>query len=351
MKQSSVFRLLIGLGIVFNVAGCSASAHRFSLPPTSRTDIVTHHTLSNSSYTTPSPLETEGWGVGFVRQEHLNISPFDRPQTEEFSIPMNTAFSPYLIIGQQYSKSTTVLITVLLDYKQVPFTLDGIHGLLHKLTLPPKSDVYLKMEMVIDELGAHDLIIIAFAEPDFHPLEEEQRLTRLNPSLVGRRAVVIVGNDRAGYRKLGTDMLGNPIPEATYDALRVFFAHLPKRRLGAPLADSQLFFETIPPGAFFAFQIVAKNEHLESAEYAIVIFFDFRQVKISNDGVILTKLGPNEESTYKVEMPIPNDKEVHELQAVYVFDPYKSILREEVTAPFVFGSVRAGIQALKKNHK
>jgi len=328
------------------------SCAKFSSPPvgsapTPAQDVVIHPSFSPSVLFTDLPEGMgPGWGIGFVRPEHLSIFPFDRPQTEEFRLSAGETFSPYLILGGNFEESMSVLVTVLLDYQQVSFELDGETGILHKLDLPPNVNVNLPMKLTIDQPGAHDLIVIAFADPDDRPLDAETRMLQLHPALAGRRAVVVVGDNENPFKVLLPEMVGKPpIPESNSDYLRVAFATLPDGRTDIPPADRQFTVTPVSRNEDFSFQVIAKNEDEEYVEYAMVTFLDFRQVALNETGVLLASFGPGEEATFDGTVHIPDVAGVHELQVVYILDPYQSILRDEVTAPFVFGSVRVGLQA------
>jgi hypothetical protein len=309
-------------------------------------DVVIHSSFSPSVVFTDLPDGMgSGWGVGFVRPEDLSISPFDRPQTEEFRLSVGEKFTPYLILGSNLDKPMNVLVTVLLDYQQKSFELDGEAGILHKLEISPNVELNLPMNLAIDQTGAHDLIVIAFADPDYHPLDSETRLLQLQPALAGRRAVVVIGDNEYPFKELLPDMVGKPVPESNSDYLGVALAVLPNGRTDIPPADRQFTVTSVPRNGDFSFQVIAKNEDEEHVEYAMVIFLSFRLVSLDEDGVLLASLDPGEETTFDGTVHIPDIVGIHELQVVYILDPYKSILREEVTAPFVFGSVRVGLQA------
>jgi hypothetical protein len=308
-------------------------------------DVAIHRSFSPSVVFNNIPEGMgSGWGVGFVRPEQMSIPALERPQTEEFRLSVGENFAPYLILASNLDQPTSVLVTVLLDYKQVSFELDGETNILHKLELPAGIATNLPMNLTIDEPGAHDLIVIAFAGADEHPLDGETRLD-LQPALAGRRAVVIIEGNENPCKKLLPDLMGGPIPESSSDYLRVSLATPPDGQTDIPPADRQFTVTSVSRGQNFSFQVIAKNEEEEHVDYAMVAFLNFRQVALDNDGVLLASLDPDEEATLDGQVHIPDAAGVYELQIVYVLDPYKSILREEVMAPFIFGSVRVGLQA------
>ncbi len=331
--------------VLLILAGCAvASSPPVGFTSTPAPDVVIHESFSSSVVFADLPDGLDpGWGMGFARPEHLSIPPFDRPQNEEFRLSDGETFSPYLIIGGNFDEPMRLLVTVFLDYQQVSFELDGKTGILHQLDLPANVELNLPMKLTINQPGAHDLFVIAFADPDEHTLDAEARILQ-HDGLTGRRAVVVVGDDEDPFKVLLPDMMGAPIPESNYDYLRVALATLPDNRNDVFPADRQLIVTPVSRDDDFLFQVIAKNEDEAYVEYAMVTFLDFRQVALNEAGVLLASFGPGEEATFDGKVHIPDVVGVHELQVVYIMDPYKSILRDEVTASFVFGSVRVGLQ-------
>jgi hypothetical protein len=60
--------------------------------------------------------------------------------------------------------------------------------------------------------------------------------------------------------------------------------------------------------------------------------------------MVLLNLNVREEKILDTEIALSTKPEVDQLQIIYVFDPYKSILNNEVRAPYVFNSPRIAIE-------
>lgn len=236
--MSALNKIYIGVTIsliLTILVSCSASEAPQASSSSSVGDLIYHSTLSASVVTTDLPDEIGvGWRGGFVKPESLNMSPFSRPQTEEIRLAVGEELSTYLIVSGNLDKSMSVLITVLVDYHQVSFELDGSVGVLHKLVLPPKTELNVPMSLDIDQPDAHDLLVIAFADPDCHPADAETRLLQLQHTFAGRRAVVVVNDDNTPFNKLPPDMYGEPIPKSNSDYLGVIFATLPDGQANIP---------------------------------------------------------------------------------------------------------------------
>jgi hypothetical protein len=158
--------------------------------------------------------------MGFVRPQDRDIPPLKRPQTEEFRLRQGEPFAPLLILGTE--QRTTFLVTVLLDYRQVPFTLDGRYGLLHEVVIPPQRDVELPMQVDIEGAGAHDLAVVAFADPHNHSMDPMYR-SSMDQRFASRRTVVVVGDSTEPVRHLSADITGSPPPPGVNFGLSVAF--------------------------------------------------------------------------------------------------------------------------------
>jgi hypothetical protein len=302
---------------------------------------IIHDSFSEQVSFDPPGLPIRGVGIGFVRPGHRDIPPLERPQTEEFRLAEGEPFVPFLILHAK--EQTTFLVTVLLDYRQVPFELDGRYGLLHEVTIPPNLDVELPMRVDIEGWGAHDLIVVAFADPHNHSMDPDYRDT-MAQRFVGRRAVIVVGSPEEPARHLTPDVTGSPPPPGVTFGLRVAFATASETH---PAIDpeQQMFLAEGQRNKKFPYRIWVSNYHGQAAvNYALTLFLDFHQIKLNGKDVLNVHLEAGHEVLIDTELILPAEPGVHELQIVYVMDPYRSILRDEVTAPFVFGSPRLGIK-------
>jgi hypothetical protein len=97
-------------------------------------------------------------------------------------------------------------------------------------------------------------------------------------------------------------------------------------------------------GELYQFDVWASNLDGEmGSEYALLMFKNFHQVDINGQNITLIDLNPNEEAIVDTEIKLSDKPGIDQVQIVYIFDPYKSILRGEVRAPFVFNSARLAI--------
>lgn len=309
-------------------------------------DIVKHTEFSNLVITNPAPSAIQGQGLGLVQSSNLSVPPFERPQTEEFQLATGEPFAPYLVLVSQDDASLTVLVTALLDYDQVSFELDGYTGLLHEVVIPPHTELNLPMRLTVEGSGAHDLIFIAFVDPYLHSPDVNTRDSDLG-NIIGRRTQIIVGDKEEPFKTLPLLAEGQDAPsEMASIPIRIGFAATPEEQTSHPSAR-QIVFTRVVSGESFPFQIWVTNFGDElPVEYGMVAFLNYHQIPLNQHQVATVQLGTGrQEAILNTDVMIPEFPVIHEFQVIYVFDPYKSILHEQVSVPFVFSTVRLSLDA------
>lgn len=302
-------------------------------------DIVVHNGFSPEVYMDKSWVEAPGLGIGFVWLEDKDKPPDLRPQTEEVSLTEPGIFDPLLILVTD--QEIPALVTVLLDFQQIDFELDGQVGLLHEVTLVPGVDLEIPLRVNIENPGMHELMVLAFTDPYNSSLDPMYRMSE--SKMVGRRAIVFVGDKRESARQFPSALPGVPIPKDVSLGLGVSFASPPTRRQPHP-ADQQLYVGEGKAGELFPYRIWASNYQGEAgSDYAFVIFQDYHLVPVYGNDVTIIHLEPDEEAIIDTDIKLPRETGVSQMQIVYIFDPYKSILHDEVRAAFVLHSERIAI--------
>jgi len=301
---------------------------------------VRHDTLSEeTSRVTWSGVKTHGLGVGFVRAEDRATWPYDRPSTSRFLIEEGVPFTTFLILSTGHDQPYPVLISVLVDYRQVEFRLDGKKGLLHYLEIDPGAEVNteIPMEVPIDGLGWHDVTVVVFPDPEFQPTDRQQRLP---PKLgaFGRRTVVCVADCAPVRSALPEPMVGTPGAMGGPKALPLVPGDRPpKERLLTAI--------TARAGAAVDLELWADNQRDIALEYVVVPFLNYRQVSYAGSNRLLFHMPPDSSLFVPGRVQVPNREGVHEFAFLYVSDPFLAI--EAVTDPFVQSDMRAGIIAEK----
>ncbi|MBI5822443.1 MAG: hypothetical protein HZB18_00290 [Chloroflexi bacterium] len=305
-------------------------------------DIVQHNNFSNQVHTDSLWGSPRGIGIGFVWPEERKTPPEYRSQTEEIDLGDKKSLDPLLILTT--SRKTTVLVSVILDYQQIPFEMDGQIGLLHEVNILPGGDFEIPIRIPITSPGVHDLIVVAFADPYNGSLDANFR-SALDVDVVGRRAQIISsGKSKPAIQGLEV-IEGEPVPGDVALGLGVSFAAKPKPGETTHPSERQLYVSSGKTSELYQFDIWASNLNGEMAsEYALLVFKNFHQINVDDRNVLLINLNQNEEAIINAEIKLSEKPGIDQIQIVYVFDPYKSILHEEVRAAFVFNSPRLAIE-------
>lgn len=342
-------RLLLAMTLCFLVAltGCTQKDNYGEIV-NGIADVVVHDDYSdNVIYQGVIPEATEmgmNTGLGVVRPEDISTNPLERPQIQEFRLAEGQNFNPYFRTHNGFQEPSTILVTVVLDYKQVEFTLDGMKGLLHQITVPPDTDINIPFSLDIDTTGAHDVLIIIFTDPYNQTLDVNYRMS-FNTHALGYRTVVIVGGDGAPVRDIDATITGVPIPPDSSFNPDVGFASMPED-IDTPAYERQRYVFNAVAGSSCLFQMYSANEEKSRAITQVMIpFLDYHQVDINGSNLLVASLSPGEEALTNIELQLSDDPYIHQFQVIYLFDPYKSVLSKEVYSTFAFGSFRIAINA------
>lgn len=344
--------LLLAALVILSLPGCSSTPQGSSGTTSWRADVVAHPTFSDQVHVAhwaegtqvESIQDPSQIGLGFVRPQDRNTPPPELPQNVELRIDEGQPLQLDLVLNTAVSR--IFLVTALVDYKQVPFSLDGKTGLLHEVNVEQGGQTYLPVEIEVNGRGAHDLILLAFADPYDRPWDDAYRKTLLLE--VGRRAVVIVGDEDRPFRDVRPDVYGAPVPERIHFGLSMAFAEPPNSpEDGSHPSERQMRMAAEgKPGEAFPYQLWVSNYNFPNdvADYAMLRFLDFHQIDFKGKDLYVAHLDGPQECIIDDSVLLPNEPGVHELQIVYVFDPYKSLLRNEVPAAFVMASQPLGIK-------
>jgi hypothetical protein len=337
---------LCACSVLNNVLVPQISAPTPTLQPLTIQDIIVHHPLLANSQVRDWGLkiyDTSQIGVGFVRPENLNTPPVELPQNDELYLAEGQSLSLYLVL--RTGEHAIFLVTVLLDYHQTPFLMDGQRGLLHEVDLESGGDLYVPIQIDIHESGAHDLIILAFKNPYNRPIDHDLRSNE-QCLITGRRTVVIAGND---YRPVGIiqpDVVGNAPPSGVDWGPPILFANLGSVHPSQPEGQMNMAAHG-NPNQTFAYRVWMSNlgdKTPEPVNYGLVRFMNYHQIDFKGKDLFVVHLDEKQEALLDDKLTLPAQAGVNEVQIIYIYDPYKSLLREEVLAPFVFGSQCLGIQ-------
>lgn len=308
--------------------------------------VAVHEELSGGAVLgeVPPGVVQGALGIGFVRPEHRDVPPFERPQTEEFHLLPDEPFAPFLILLNNSSDSEVFLVTVLLDYRQVAFQLDGQEAVLHEVSVPALTELELPMRVESMEPGSHDLQVLAFEDPYNLTMDVDHRQMWGFGQVYGRRAVLVVGGVAAPARDPDSLATGMPLQASVIPgAPSVSLVRAPSEAETAHPSQRRLYVDVASRGCAYPFEILAANETDTAASFGIVAFLDYHQVSLDGQELLAAHLGPGEEVTLSEELVMPQEPGVHQLQVVWLLDPYHSVVRDEAASPFVYASARVAI--------
>lgn len=287
-------------------------------------------------------------GVGLVRDEHRHLPRLERPQNREFHLGPNKPFAPYLLLSNNTDNPQIHLISAVVDYRQISFTLDRKEGMLHEVSVPPGTELEIPVSLAIAGEGMHDVLFLEMSRPYNATLDIDERMSTVNETF-GTRAIVFVGNEEAPARSL--DYLTNSasaIPKGIEYNPPIHFAEASLQTEIHP-AKRQLYVAQTPPGETYSFQVRITNESKRPVEYLFIPLFNYRQVSVNGKDVWAVRLGAKEEIVVDVALPLPEEEGIHLFEMVYIYDPYRSLLQERVQSPFIKSSERLAFAILSES--
>lgn len=325
------------LVLLFCLLGAMTGCSPQNVTPESVEAWVRHSEWSESVYLSKWPdVTTRGLGVGFVLPEFREVHPYQRPQNAEFHIRQGESFATLLILSTGYSMPYPVLISVFLDYQQVRFTLDGQQGLLHYLEIEPGVDMEIPIEVSIPTIGRHDLVVVMFPEPDHHPTDLDERLPSSGRS-GGKRAMVCVEDCTLASASLPIALVGTETSSVKGLPNAFLLSPDPDRPPGQRLFMST----TVSSGEVIPLELWAGNAGDSAKEYVVLPVLDYRQIAFAGSRVLHLNMPPGSELFLTGEIKAPDEAGVHELQLIYLFDPYR--LPDEISDPFVMSLMHSAI--------
>lgn len=296
-------------------------------------DIIVHDPLSeNAEYLEPMvQVQTNGDTVDTLVGVNLS-PPDDRVNREEYRLSPGQPLT--LDLGLTTGKDATFLVTLLVDYQQTPFVMDGQMGLLHQVDVIAGKDLAIPIQVEINGSGAHDLMVVAFRDP--------YQSCRTS----GNRAVVIVGDNEEPVRQVQPDAVGNPPPSGVDWGSPLMFTNPGDVHPSQGEGQMRLT-QRGRPGQTFDYRIWMSNlgdVDPEPEDFGLVGFLNYRQIDLKGKELFAVHLDEKQEVLIEDSLVLPAEPGIYEFQIVYVVDPYKSLLNGEVSRPFVYASDCLGIE-------
>ncbi len=190
--------------------------------------------------------------------------------------------------------------------------------------------------------------MLAFVDPFDRPWDAELGRTQalLAAVYMGTRTVSLLAVKRTGNDNR-PDVFGSPPPDDVQFGVRMLFADPPGLLVNASHPSRRQMKMTAYgwPGETFRYQLWMSNYNSpdDTVDYGVMRFLDFHQVDFKGKDLFIAHFDGRQEAIVDDQIILPSEPGIHELQLVYVFDPYKSILNGQVLSPYIFASDCLGI--------
>lgn len=335
IKKLSLFSIILMLSLL----GCtSASEQSTSLPESA--DWVRHKQWSDNANIVDLNVSRHSTAllVGFVAPENRYLAPRERPSTAQFDLQKDESFSTLLILGVGGEIPRTLLISVFLDYQQVPFRLDEQLGLLHEVEIDPHQDMEIPLELDVQTSGWHDMFVVVFPDPNSHPTSIEER--QFSDFSVGGRRTVLCKENCTISKELplfkSQIHVGQEAKLSPSD-----ISAWPLIAGDEPAFERVLFAADADPHEKFSLQLWAGNPSDEERNYVVLPLLNYQSFIFSQEPRVHLQMPPNSELFIPSELVLSAEPQVHELQFITIFDPYQSL--QTVDDPFVNSILRSAI--------
>lgn len=348
MKQKTRFAYIIVFLVlsVFGINACGMGNAEDMTPQSIAAldeDIIKHTASENMQYIreniSQSPSEIS---IGVILSGQRQIPITQLPQNREFRIAQGEDLSLDLILAA--GEETTLLVTALVDYTQIPFRLDGEIGLLHEIQIEAEKDLFIPVELTITGTGAHDVLLIAFKNPYQRPLDQDYRISQCRAG--GFRTVVIVGEDDHPVIDPQPNAWGNPLPPGVDWGPPLLFATADNIHPSESAGQLQMF-QKAKPGDLFSYRIWLSNagrEEKRTIDIAMVQFMNYHQTVFREMDWYMVRLTGDQEILLNDSLVLPDVHGVNEVQIIYTNYPFTSLENEVDIMPFVYFSDCLGIQ-------
>ena len=309
VNRRTRIRLVIVATCIAALAGLSVYAWRVAYPAFARR-------LSYQAART----STRGGGVGMHLDVHTGeSSSAQRITTFSFDGGANhVALTGTLTLHSGFPQDETYALVALVDYGQVPVEIEGLDQAVHVIHAGPHSDMAIDLSLAVpNQEGLHKLLLLLFRAPDAHPLDERFRF--LTDSMCHSYTWdVVIGDSRQPPA-----MTTQPAPQTEPEVSQVDFSGVLVNRDGG---DNRMAWitETVDQDRTLDYYIHLGNDGHPDAPYAVVAFLDWQQVPVMahGKGAFFGVIERGGRLTLPAEVQIPSTGDVHELQVLYIVDPY-----------------------------
>jgi hypothetical protein len=270
-----------------------------------------NESVKSVDYDAASVSESYGFGVyqSYAPEVGMNVTRF---------LQENESLEGYARITNAMYTDNQYLLFMLVDYRTVPFYVEGNKGLTHLLALKPMEDNFYSFKLDNLSKGYHDVILGVFLNPYEHSLGTNYRMST-DFALMGRiRLNVIVSNSYY------------PLPEFNTPRISCEKNYALEGLLVTTDSCSHMgwFSENVSKEQKLNYFINLGNNNDDQRTFALIQFLDYQQIPLhdnSSDYVYYGYLSNGGKASIPASLIAPNATGVHELIAVWVSDPYNNL--------------------------
>jgi hypothetical protein len=270
-------------------------------------------------------ISNEAFEYGIGVQIHtgtavdLNVTHISPPLSLDSALSSDTALSLDTVtitgtvrLGNHNADNNRFRLTALLNYEQISSTMNQQTAVLHYVDLPPFASQEIDFSLEIpNQAGRYKLWWLVFAFPDSHDLDMNSRIRQ---SITGGFASDILVGEAGEF------------PLIAYQLVPAFSAYL----IGGPLINRDpapqtgWFTDTVRSGEIVDY-FIHFGQPERAANFALIAFLDGLQIPLRHDApgnVFWGTIGANSQSTIPASVQIPGTAAIHELETLYIPDPF-----------------------------
>ena len=225
----------------------------------------------------------------------------------------------------------TYALVALVDYVQVPVVISATYQLAHTVRVEPNSRAKIDFALTIpNQKGKHKLALLVFQAPDAH--HQNDRFRFLTDVCFYQVLNVVIGDDES----LPT-VVYQQAPNTEPSTSQVEFSGILINRDTHDNRTAWLT-ETVHSQQVLTYYIHLGNDGSARVPYALVAFLDWQQIPIKGyeEKAFFGLIERDGRLTLPTEVQIPSTGAIHELQVIYVIDPYGTVVH-------VIPSLRVGL--------
>jgi len=311
------------------LAGCGAAKQSGSPSTASPSQASTGSaTATDAAAGDPSGADAQPDMVGtlFSSSASPPASGDDTPGVKySYRLPQGAGFTGYYLVDNARPLAHTYALLAFVDYRQVPFRLDGKPGMTHMLSMDANQQSYWPLDIGPLPAGAHTLSTLLIWDPDYHSMDTAFRQASEWGMASANQASLQVGAKK-GFPKVASLRPSGSI--VTSDRLRFDGVRLGQK----PHALDFWSGTSAGPGEKVTYYIHVGNNGDTTQRYSLIALLDYAQVPIgAKAGATIVTVPAHTVLSYTATVTAPATPGVHELMVVRGVMPLTVISGEDGT--------------------